>query len=237
MTRLRSVFAVLLTALFILTAAPATAQDEGPFPEFSDLAGLEVGLSRSYSLDFSAFEAVPEGSPDASPEGSPEPAYRDVLNFTGFVLEFDSSDNAGSGYEAFLDHGIEPLQTSLGFDNPTVTEGELTDLGDQAFAYSIFNETESTEGYFRYAFMQQDAYVFVAIIITESEASSLDADALLAHFAEATDEGHSGPGMHDEAGGSSGGLWEFFPAADHELYEGLIPTGDEVFFPVSDGDV
>ena len=234
MSTLRSTLAVLLTALFVLTAAPALAQDENasPFPDLFELEGLRAGVTRGYALDFSQFEAVETDSDEAD-----EVEYRDVFFFSGIVLEFDSGDNAAAGYDAFLDHGIEPTVTGFGFDDPAITEGEVEDLGEQAFAYSIFNDAGSTEGYVRYIFTQQDAYLFVAIIITETEESSLDADALLALFVEQTEEGHSGVGTHDAEGGSTDGLWAFYPEADHELWAGLIPAGDEVVFPVTDNGV
>ncbi|CAN5785538.1 hypothetical protein BH24CHL3_BH24CHL3_05310 [soil metagenome] len=231
MSILRSTLAVLLTALFVLTAAPAMAQDEdaSPFPDLFELEGLEAGVTRGYALDFSQFEAVETDSDEAE--------YRDVFIYSGIVLEFDSDDNAAAGYDAFLDHGIEPTVTGFGLEDPAITEGGVEDLGEQAFAYSVFNDTGSTEGYIRYVFTQQDAYVFVAIIVTETEESSLDADALLALFVERTEEGHSGVGTHDAEGGSTDGLWAFYPDADHELWAGLIPAGDEVVFPVTDNGV
>ena len=234
MSTLRSTLAVLLTGLFVLTAAPTMAQDEhaSPFPDFFELEGLEAGVTREYALDFSQFEAVETDSDEAD-----EVEYRDVFTYSGIVLEFDSGDNAAAGYDAFLDHGIEPTVTGFGLEDPAVAEAEVEDLGEQAFAYSIFNDTGSTEGYIRYVFTQQVAYVFVAIIVTETEESSLDADALLALFVEQTGEGHSGVGTHDAEGGSTDGLWAFYPDADHELWAGLIPAGDEVVFPVTDNGV
>ena len=64
------------------------------------------------------------------------------------------------------------------------------ELGARAHAYSVYNETTKTSGYLCYAVMQQDKYVFLAIIITETEATSLDADALLTHFANTVGAWH-----------------------------------------------
>lgn len=226
MSRLTRGFMSIFCMILAVSLNPASAQEGGPFPDPADLAGLRAAVNRSASLDFSAFDIEPAGSPEGD-----EPAYRDVLNLTGFVFEFDTGENAATGYDAFIDNGIEPLVAMLGFDNPVLTEGEVEDLGQQAYAYSISNETASTEGYFRYVVMQQDAYVFLAIIITETEETSLDADALLASFAEKAGEAHSGPGEHDPEGGSTGGLWAFFPDAGDPLYAGLALDGDEVLFP------
>jgi hypothetical protein len=222
----------LTTIAMLSISAPSAAhasatRQGGPFPDLAELEGMQAGVNRSYSLDFDALEMVPEGSPAAG-----QPAYRDVLNLTGFVLEFDTAANAATGYDAFLDYGTDSLQMLLDFDNPTITEGDVAGLGDHAYAYSIFNQAASTEGYFRHVIVQHDTYIFLAIIITESEASSLDADALLATFVEAANAGHSGTGTFDEAGGSSGGLWAFFPPADHELYRGMVVTGDEIMYPM-----
>jgi hypothetical protein len=76
--------------------------------------------------------------------------------------------------------------------------------------------------------MQQENYVFLAIIVTEAEESSLDADALVAYFSDQVSAAPSGPGTLAPAADSTGGLWDFFPSADHELYAGLIPDDDEV---------
>ena len=225
MTQLRRVSALFVALLLAVTLVPVSAQEGGPFPDLSGLSGLQSGIDRSYSLDFSALEAEPSGSPAAE-------EYRDVLNLTGFVFEFDTSENAAAGYDAFVSHGVDPLIAMLGFESPVLSDSDVADLGNQAHAYSVFNDTGATEGYFRYVVMQKDAYVFLAIIITESEESSLDADALLTHFAETVSESHSGPGTFDEAGGSTGGLWGFYPDADHEIYAGLVVSSDEILFPI-----
>jgi hypothetical protein len=227
MSQIRRVSVLFVAILFAFSLAPASAQEGSPFPDLSGLSGLQSGIDRTYSLDFSALEPEPSGSPEAG-----EPEYRDVLSLTGFVFEFDTSENAAAGYDAFVGHGVESMIAMMGFENPVLSEAEVADLGDQAYAYSVFNDTGTTEGYLRYVVMQKDAYVFLAIIITESEESSLDADALLTHFAEATTEGHSGIGTFDESGGSTGGLWAFFPDADHEVYAGLVVSGDELLFPI-----
>ncbi len=226
MSRLRRGCTSIVAVLVAMSLLTVSAQDSGPFPDFADLNGLQAGVSRSASLDFSAFEMESAGSPEGD-----EPAYRDVLNLTGFVFEFDSGENAALGYDLFLDTGVDPLVMMLGFDNPVLTEGEVENLGDQTYAYSVFNEAASTEGYFRYLVMQQETYVFLAIIITETEETSLEADALLAHFSEESSEGHSGPGEHDPEGGSSAGLWAFFPEVGDALYAGLMISGDEVLYP------
>ncbi len=216
------IFAVLLA----MSLLPTSASQADPFPDLADLAGLQAAVNRSASLDFAAFELEPAGSAEGE-----VPAYRDVFNLTGFVLEFDTSDNAATGYDAFLDNGVKPLITMLEFENPVATDEAVEDLGDQAYAYSIFNETASAAGYFRYVVMHHDTYVFLAIIITGAEETSLDADALLASFAAKSGEGHSGLGEHDSEGGSTGGLWAFFPNTDDPLYAGLVPDGDQVLYP------
>lgn len=228
MFRLHRSFVSIIAVLLAVTMLPASARQPGPFPDPATLEGLQAAVSRSASLDFSAFEMEPEAA--GSPEGS-EPAYRDVLNLTGFVFEFETGEQAAAGYDAVLANGVEPLVAMLGFENPVLTEGDLDDLGDQAHFSSIFNETASTEGYFRYVVMQQEAYLFLAIVITETEETSLEADALLAHFADESAAGHSGPGTFDAEGGSTDGLWAFFPDASDPLYAGLLPSGDEVLFP------
>ena len=50
------------------------------------------------------------------------------------------------------------------FDAPEVCP--LTDLGDQAVAFSVFNDTGSTQGYLRQVVMQQENYLFITVIIT-----------------------------------------------------------------------
>ena len=223
MTQLKRVSALILVLLLFGSAVPATAQEGNPFPEFTDLGGLQAAVTRGYQLDFSQFEAAPSGSSEAE--------FRDAFFLSGVVLEFDSADNASAGYETLVTHGVEPLATNMGMEAPEITESDLADLGDQAHAFSVFNQAESTEGYLRYAIMQQDVYVFLAVIITEAEESSLDTDELLAYFAGQTAEGYTGTGTLAPEAGSTDGLWQFFPPADHELWAGLIPTDDEIFFP------
>jgi hypothetical protein len=223
MSRFRLAAALFLIALAGFAALPASAQEDSPFPDLADLEGLQAGVSRGYVFDFSGVEMVGAGTPQAP--------YRDALFLGEVVLEFDTTENAAGGYTRILEHGAGPLLASLGLEGAEVTEVPLDDLGDQAQAWSAFNQAESTSGYLRFAVMQQEHYVFVAIILTEAEASSLDADALLAYFSDHVAEGHTGTGEPGAADTSSGGLWEFFPPADHELHAGLAPDDDEVIFP------
>lgn len=225
MSRLRSVVFIWLALVCGLAAASASAQGEGNFPEFSQLPGLETVVSRDYELDFSQFEAEEAGATPAE--------FRDAFFFAGMVLEFGDATDAAAGYQVMLEHGVSNLVASFGMDNPEIEEVPLADLGDQAVAFSVFNATGSTEGYVRQTLMQEANYVFVAVIITEAEESSLDADALVAHFSEQVSSAPTGVGTVDPAGGSTDGLWDFYPAADHPLYAGLILDGDDVLFPTA----
>jgi hypothetical protein len=217
----------LVSVFCALALLPASAQGPNPFPPLEEMEGLETAVLRSYDLDFSQFEAVPDGS------DTEEAEYRDALALAGFVLEFDSADHATGAYDAIVANGVGEIGAAFGFENPELTELDLDDIGERAHAFSLFNATGSTEGYVRMVVMQAESYVFLSLIITEAEESSLDADALIAHFAEGTSDGHSGTGTFAEGtSDSSDGLWAFFPDADHVLWAGLAPEGDQILFPV-----
>jgi hypothetical protein len=80
--------------------------------------------------------------------------------------------------------------------------------------------------------MQQESYVFLIMIIAESEETALESNELAAYFSAQVGEGHSGTGEMVGEEAYTGGLWEFFPPAGHDLYAGLIAGGDTVVFPV-----
>lgn len=224
-------FARLPLFLFGLTMAlalhPASAQGPAGFlPPVEELEGLKAAVARAHTLDFSQFEAIPE---DSTAEAE---TYRDALAFGGLILEFETSAQADSAYEAIVANGVSAMTASLGIENPDLTESDLDDLGERAHAFSVYRTAGSTEGYVRVVVMKAETYVFFTMIMTEAEESSLDADAMTAHFAEGVAEGHTGPGTFVEGtADSTGGLWDFFPAANDELWAGLVAEPDEILFP------
>ena len=224
MSRFSRITTLVCSIALAMTFVPAAAQEEGAFPPPEDLAGLQTAVVRTHVLDFSAIEPTGPGTPEAE--------YRDALFLSGLIFEFDTSEHAATAYDQFIDHGVDNLLLGFGMEAPEITEVDLEDIGERAHAFSAFNATESTEGYARYSVMHQDAYVFIGMIITESEAASLDADTLLMHFASVAAEGYTGVGeVVAEGAGSTGGLWDAFPAADDALWTGLVADDDEVLFP------
>lgn len=232
MARFRRVAVLLLVAMMTTSMIPAVAQDEavGPLDDLTQLDGIEAAVGRSYSIEdlFAIFAATPE-------EGVADPLaeFDGPLFVIMQVLKFDSSDNAEAAFNLVKDEGGASFAASIEDAETEVSEDEIDDLGDRAFGIDLHSTAEGEEGYYRVAFAQDDEFVFVVITVAVSEGGIEHNDDLLDYM---VNDGEQSDDDEEflEAGGSTGGLWEIFPDEDHEAFEGLIPIGDEILFPIPD---
>jgi hypothetical protein len=173
---------------------------------------------------------------EITPEDDASDPFADmegVWFVTAIVAEFDSDDNAGAMFDFFAELEDEELLADLDDPEAQIEREELDDIGDRAQAFTIVTTSEDFGGNIRYSFAQKDNYILFAFAVSTDDESATVSDELLAMMADEDD--HSGLGEFNAEGGSTDGLWEFFPDDDDELFEGLIPGGDEVLYPEQEG--
>jgi hypothetical protein len=236
MTQVRRFAGVLFALLLALTLIPAAAEDmeesAGPLDDLSQLEGIEAAVSRSWSIDFMAMMEV-------TPENEGDDPFADMTGtwlIMGMVMEFDDDDNAEDAYAMLRDLDDEEYLADL--DNPEaqLEREDLDDIGDEAQGITLISEAEDDEGLFRYVFARDDEYVYVTVAISSDADSGAVADDLAEAMIDNTDD-QSGIGEFDVDGASTDGLWDIFPDDDDDMFEGLIPAGDEVLYPEQDEEV
>lgn len=231
MSRVRRVSLLICLVALGALAAPVMAQETAPFSNIGDLEGIEAAVSRSYLVDFSGTGDPAQATP-ISEEAFAE--YTGLFFLTGFVMEFGNADQAAQGYAQLQSQAATEVGASMGDDEYTIDEAEIDGIGANAFGFTVTSQSANPAGFFRYVFAQQGAYVFMVIAFAGSEEAIGGADAMLAHLGN-QDADHSGLGDHLPDGGSTGGLWQFYPAADDPLVSGFLPAGDTVEFPILAG--
>jgi hypothetical protein len=237
MTLVRRLAGLMLAMLLALSVVPAFAQDtddtsEDPLEDLSEFEGIQHGVSRSWSIDFAAMmETTPTGEGD-----DPFEDMSGIFLIGGFVLEFDEDGNAEDAFTKFQDLSDEELASDLADDETaTIKREELDDLGDQAMAFTITTDEEEFGGTYRYVIAQDGHYLLLAIAAGTTEEDAAVADEFASAMVDNLDD-QSGPGEFDEEGGSTGGLWDIFPSDDDEMFEGLVPLGDEVLYPEAEDE-
>ena len=79
--------------------------------------------------------------------------------------------------------------------------------------------------------MQDGRYVVIVITLaTDRESAAVGEDLL--SFIVAADREYTGAGNLNPEGGSEGGLFQYFPDDDEEMFATLEPAGDQVLYPV-----
>lgn len=214
-----------LAATFALFAVAASAQTPaaGAIPNIDELDGVEAAVSRTWGLDV---EAMLAATPDLQPDG----LGAGVTALSAMVLRFDSEELARAGYDAFLENIDTDLLGLAQGGTPTVSDEPIDDLGDASSAVVLNTRAGDEETFFRFVLVHLGEYFFLTSALGDTSDSVTIADGLARYM---VDEGEE---QGDEAvfvaeGASSGGLWGFMPADDHELLGELIPNFDETLFP------
>ncbi len=221
MTRLARLSVTLLLAtvmaLPIFTAAAQDATEETIFDNPGLMEGIQYGVAREWNT---------------SADLSTPPAEGESLVYFagGLVYEFDNEDNAEAAFGQLKDALATYVNEEFGLAADAFTQEELD---DDTFAYHGLIEEGDERVYFKYAVSVEDEYVLVAISATTDEAASGIANDLI-EYMEDQDDDLSGPGEFNEDGTSTGGLWDFFPAEDNSLLEGLGGASDNMVYPVEE---
>jgi hypothetical protein len=207
-TRLFSLLGATFLALTLLHLPQAGAQDQDVLSEgldegFDDFAGLQSGVARLFTIDYSA--ALPgddAASPPAhaTPVATPDFSAGGVSTVAVGVLQFDTVENAIAAVrEAGAEMQGEAEATAIdveGFDGETA-------------AY-VFSGSDDEDEFSGLAIMSQDGDQ-VAIAMTAGEADDMiDLVTDLALDIVAAEPG-SGETSFDADGTSEGGLWDKLP--------------------------
>jgi hypothetical protein len=232
MNRVCSLMPGFLVALLALTTLPALAQEgESEAFDFSTLDGIEAGVSRSWVVDFAAL--LDGATPDAGVD--PFATVEGTYFLVGWVLEFDDDDAARNAFDMFREAGADIFTADFDQSTLDISERELGGLGDEGYAFDFASTAEGDKGHFRYAFVRSGALLFVGIGIALSEGGLDTVDTLLEAMVDDGEKGDVDVSF-DDFGGSTGGLWGFFPEDDDDLLGELIPAGDQILYPRPDDD-
>jgi hypothetical protein len=216
MRRILRLSVILMALVFALPMTQGWTQDtedETILDNPSQLAGIEFGVSREWVSTIDMSTPVPEGE--------------SVLYFlAGLALQFDDDDNAGTAFDLMKDEVITFVTEEFGIapDDLTIDESD-----DELVAHGEIVQGDE-RAYFKYVVARHDQYVFVAATASTDESASAAADDLVDYMAD-QDDVASGLGDFQEDGSSTGGLWDVFPAADHDLVSDLQVASDAIIHP------
>jgi hypothetical protein len=224
-SRIRHLIIALAALAFLFpTTASGQTPSAAPPPAISELPGIQAGIGRTWSIDY---EAIMSG---ASPESI------DLNNFQGLtalsvqVLQFDSAGNARTAYDAFS-ASIAGELAGLGQEGtPTVSNEDVSNLGNAAVASTLVTTTDSGETHLRNVAVLDDRLVVLVSSLAGTAESAASAEALAAYV---VNEGAVSPDpvSYNPAGISSGGLWGVLPAADNPVLEDLVVLRDDQLYP------
>ena len=223
MTRLARLSVTLLLAtvmaLPIYTTAAQDATEETIFDNPGLMEGIQYGVARQWN---------------STADLSTPPAEGESLVYFagGLVYEFDEEDNAEVAFDLLKDALATYVNQEFGLASDAFTQEEID---DDTFAYHGLIEEGDERVYFKYVVAAEDEYVLVSISATTDEDASVIANDLI-EYMEDQDDDLSGLGEFNEDGTSTGGLWDFFPAGDNELLEGLGGASDNVVYPVEEDE-
>jgi hypothetical protein len=201
-----------------------TGYDEQFYPEsegtgeggidFSQYEGAQRAVARTYIGDASVL---------ASPAAAPAAMY----TLAALVAEFDTPDHAAAAVDALHELATESVSANSGL---TVEPTDPGDVGELAMAATGAVEEDGATYDVAVITVQDGAYVYVAIALGGGEAATLETGVAVIEAMSAADAG-ADAGSFDEAGGSTGGLWDKLPQAGDEVLQGLAPESDAPLYP------
>lgn len=213
---------MLLLGFTVVGGTGVGAQDgmEAEGPQVEDLEGIQNGVARYYTMDYTAMmeSMSTPGAEMTMPEG--------IVTLGGMILEFDDDGHAEDAMNTLNDQ-VNSEDGGM-FGEGTEAEDVDLDLGDNSKSYKGSEDIDGQAMDFVVTIVQKDNYLYFVI----TGGSNIDAEQVTKDFANTLiDNDGSGEGEFKEDGTSTGGLWDKFPGADDEQIAGLLPS-DQVLFPV-----
>lgn len=195
------------------------AQDAGnPFDPLQ-AEGLEAGVYREYSA----------GGLRSIALGTPEPAF--TLTLQVFRLDFDTAEHA----RATLDQMVEGLtalvdETSEEDRAVIVLAESISTYGDGGYELRFSETIEDNPSHSQFLVVVDGEYLFLIIAEGNDDILFTKGQDLMTYLTEVGAPG--GAPELSEDGGSTGGLWGFFPESGDPLVADLPNVSDDILFPV-----
>ena len=229
MTQIRRITGIVLALLLLVFSQPGLAQDgEDPFNDPGQFEGIQAAVSRGWWTDV---DALAELTPAVEGEDPLAGLVRTWAVF-GTILEFDSEPHAAAAFNTYRTLDDKTLLAMAGDPDATLQREMVADLGDQALNYGIVTSTTSDSiGYQGLRVVQEGKYVVIVITLATDRESATVGEELLTSIV-AVDQEYTGTGLLNPEGGSEGGLFQYFPDDDEEMFVTLEPAGDQVLYPV-----
>jgi len=214
----RSTFALMFALVALLSSAASPVSAQG----FADLPGLERAVVRAWlapATTESGATSTPEVGPvatSATPAPTFDPATMSATIFLSIgVFEFDSPESATMGFESLAGY-----VTQVSDGDPQFAGGSRTELGlgEQSLSATNAMEEEGIPFSYLLTVVRQGELVYLlqGTLVRLDPMAEVDrlVSELLAGVAE------DGPGSYDEAGGSTGGLWNVFAHVEPVIVPG-----------------
>jgi hypothetical protein len=220
MTTFRLTVVLLLACL--LFPRGADAEDEAdPFaPEA--LEGLEAAVYREYSA----------GGFLATALGTPNPGFQ--LTIQALVYDFASSDDAHAILDLMAQQLEEFVEEATGEERAAIVRNERgTAWGDASYDLGTTETGENGLSHNRIMIVADGEILFLLFAEAFNEDLFGPTDDLMTYLADTG--APDGEPAFDEGGGSTGGLWGYFPPADDPAVAGLFNLADRIVFPVPAG--
>lgn len=216
MKRFATGISLLIALALSMTLAPASGQESTPVDPMMGDEGLELVVSRSWSIDWANASLVTSAE------------LPDLQMAIAMVNRYETPEQAATAFELFTSLMADQMSADEQLEDFEVTA--LAGLGDQASAISTTVVESEGTWVSRLSVAQEGRYLYTVTAIGSDADRVASADGLLAGMVNDSDPGE-GDGTFMEDGSSTGGPWDVMPADDDPALAGLISYGDAVFFP------
>jgi hypothetical protein len=205
----------LLVACLLAVPFTAGAQVGGFDP--SQAEGLEAGVRREYN----AGGAITLGTPEPAP----------TLTIQVAILDFDTGDHAHAFLDLMIERAGTVVEDASEDERASIVRAErITTWGDDGYELRISDTTEDEPFHGQVLLVANGEYLFLSYGEGSDESLFATTEGLMTWITETGAPG--GEVEYADDGGSTGGLWGFFPPAGDPVVAGLLNTSDDIVFPV-----
>ena len=223
MNRRTFVASLAATPFALGVSANALAQTpdalDGALPGVGQLTGVQGAVARIWGLDIDA-------ELRASPGASPLDFLNALTMLNATVMEFDTADSATEAFSTYAAGIGAQLQMMGQGGTPTVTESELSDVGDEATSATLETVSGDFATYYRFDLVRNDTLFFLCSGLAGSEDPVSRVDDL-ARWLVQNGKKDGDPAIFVAEGGSSGGLWGYMPLDGDPVVSPLVTISDE----------
>lgn len=210
----------LVMALMITLIPGVAGAQTGSTPAASPQAPEQAIWERVEGVE----QAVVRTWSDVPQSGTPAAEGPTLRLLNGLVVQFDSEENAAAGVEEFRDWMMASMQVNLVDVELTLSDADVSDLGDNAAAVTATGTTGDNPLSISVVVVQQEDRV---LAVGSSVMADEDLLPLVTGVASAMLEREpSGEAERDDVGQFSGGLWEIFPEPGDEVLDGMTRQAD-----------